>query len=379
VDVSSRYKAAILEAYPESFNAFLFWKARVGLYATLKAIGLGPGDEVILPGFTCVVVPNAILYLGAKPVYVDIERETFNTSLEQIQAAHSPKTKAVLIQNTFGLSSQVSEIATWAKEQGLVSIEDCTHGYGGFYNGKPNGSFCDLAFFSTQWSKPFSTGLGGFVLTSSKDISEKLSLLSEQLIKPTWFKSFSLGAQIWARQHLMGPASYWPLLKFYRFLSRNNIVSGSSGGEELEGIKMPKDYFMASSKLQAKHGLKALNSLDSQLAQRKSSAKAYSEFLKENGKNFVSEFLFENHSFLRYPLLVHNRDEFMRKAEAARLEVGDWFVSPLHPVKADLSEWQYEYGSCPIAETVASKIVNLSSSNHNETIDFLSRNLDLIE
>ena len=129
---------------------FLYWKGRVALYAILKAMGVGKDDEVILPAFTCVVVANAIIYLGAKPVYVDIDLQTYNARFEDIKKAVTNKTKAIICQNTFGLSSDIEEITKYAKEQTIFTIEDCTHGFGGYYNQKPNGSYCDAAFYSTQ-------------------------------------------------------------------------------------------------------------------------------------------------------------------------------------------------------------------------------------
>ena len=130
-----------------------FWKGRVALYALLKGCGVSEGDEVILPAFTCVVVPNAIKYLGAKPIYVDIDKESLGASLESVRGSITSKTKAIICQNTFGLSYQLTEIVALAREKHLVTIEDCTHGFGGFYHSKPNGIFCDASFFSTQWNK----------------------------------------------------------------------------------------------------------------------------------------------------------------------------------------------------------------------------------
>src|SRR3972149_1771131 len=86
---------------------FFFFKGRVALYALLKAIGIHPGDEVILPGFTCVVVPNAIIYLGGKPVYADIDPKTFNIDTAKIEGKITDNTTAIIAQNTFGLSPDV--------------------------------------------------------------------------------------------------------------------------------------------------------------------------------------------------------------------------------------------------------------------------------
>jgi len=130
-------------------DVFFFFKGRVALYALLKAIGIHPGDEVILPGFTCVVVPNAIIYLGGKPVYADIDPKTFNIDTAKIEGKITDNTTAIIAQNTFGLSSDLDPILDIGKRYNLKVIEDCAHGYGGSYKGKANGTVADAAFFST--------------------------------------------------------------------------------------------------------------------------------------------------------------------------------------------------------------------------------------
>src|SRR5690242_16860905 len=81
-------------------HGFAFWKGRVGLYAILKALGVGPGDEVILPGYTCIAVVRPIKYLGARPVYVDIKPATFNLDPKKVAAAITPKTRVIIAQHT---------------------------------------------------------------------------------------------------------------------------------------------------------------------------------------------------------------------------------------------------------------------------------------
>ena len=90
-------------------DVFLFWKGRVALFTALKALGVSEGDEVVLQAFTCVVVPNAIIYTGATPIYADVRTDSYNMSLESVKAKVTSKTKVVIIQNTFGLSSEVEE------------------------------------------------------------------------------------------------------------------------------------------------------------------------------------------------------------------------------------------------------------------------------
>ncbi|MFO7790645.1 MAG: aminotransferase class I/II-fold pyridoxal phosphate-dependent enzyme, partial [Bacteroidales bacterium] len=129
-------------------NIFFHYKGRVSLYAILKSMGIGEGDEVLIPAYTCVVVPNPIIYAGAKPVYVDIDPATYNINTDLLEEAITSKTKVIVCQNTYGLSSGVGHIIDIAKKHKLYTIEDCTHGFGGHYHGKPNGTYCDASFFS---------------------------------------------------------------------------------------------------------------------------------------------------------------------------------------------------------------------------------------
>jgi len=108
MNIELTYQSRLAEyLHIDAEQVSLYWKGRVALYTMLKAMGVGPGAEVVLPAFTCVVVPNAILYLGAIPVYVDINPDTLCCNVAQIEQALSPKTKVILIQNMLGLSVEV--------------------------------------------------------------------------------------------------------------------------------------------------------------------------------------------------------------------------------------------------------------------------------
>ena len=148
--------------YAPNNDPLTFWKGRVALFCFLRSLKLTDGDEVLMPGLTCVVVPNAIIYAGLVPIYLDIQPDTFNLDPDLIESKITSRTKVIIIQNTFGLSSNIEKIISIAKKYNLITIDDCTHGFGGTYNGKPNGSFTDAAFYSSQWNKPFSTVLGGY-------------------------------------------------------------------------------------------------------------------------------------------------------------------------------------------------------------------------
>jgi hypothetical protein len=140
------------DGHPELFT---FWKGRVALYAILKALNLGPGDAVFMPGYTCQVVPSAVIFLGAKPVYADVEEKSYNLSLETLEASWRKNNgilpKAVIIQHTYGIPVEAGPIIAWARSEGLSIIEDCAHILGSSYRGIPCGQLGDAAFFSSQW------------------------------------------------------------------------------------------------------------------------------------------------------------------------------------------------------------------------------------
>ena len=359
-------------------DIFFFWKGRVALYALLRAMGVNEGDEVILPAYTCVVVPNAILYLGAKPVYVDVTEKTYNMDIDRVSTAISDRTKVIICQNTYGLSSNLGELKDIAQKHGLYTIEDCTHGFGGSYKGTPNGLSCDAAFFSTQWNKPFSTGVGGFAVTANDALAHRLSVLQKDLLEPSEKELINLRLLYFVRRYLINDKTYWPLVRFYRWLSRNNMVVGSSSGEEINSVSMPEGYFKAFSHVQATEGLKNLPLLARDLRDRKKNAQLYNKILIDAGKCHIDELLFEDHSFLKFPLLVKDRDKFMGLAEKHRVSLGDWFLTPLHPVKGNLEAWGYEYGKFPVAEYLASHVVNLPTtpSDIGRVVEFLCDNID---
>ena len=147
-DKRELFRREARESLGGEVDVFLFWKGRVGLYAILKALDIGPGDEVILPAFTCVVVANAVIYRGATPVYAEIDPKTYNIDPARIEERITEKTKVILAQNTFGLSADLDAIFDVAQAHDLFVIEDCAHGFGGTYKGRLNGTVADAAFFS---------------------------------------------------------------------------------------------------------------------------------------------------------------------------------------------------------------------------------------
>lgn len=377
-----KYKKAIASVLGcREERVFLYWKGRVALYAILKSLDLEQGDEVIIPAFTCVVVPNAIIYAGLKPVYIDISPSTYNMDINLIEKKITSRTKVIICQNTFGLSSDLESIILLAQKYNLFTIEDCTHGFGGFYNGKPNGSYCDTAFFSTQWNKPFSTGIGGFLVANNDMIYNKLKILETNKVKPEFFEKLLLNLLLLFRKFFVNKHTQSFLVKVYRFLSRYNLTVGSNRGEELNSTIMPLDYYKDISNIQINEGIKGLKNISELNELRKKNAIEYTKYLKSTNKNHVKENVFVNHIFLKYPLLVKDRDLFFELAQKSNINLGDWFLSPLHPVVERLDKWGLMRDEYPIASSIADKIVNLPTdiSETTEVIRFLEKNHDLIE
>jgi perosamine synthetase len=371
------YKSAITEILAND-KIWFYWKGRVALFALLKSMKVREKDEVILPGYTCVVVPNAVKYLHAKPVYVDAEKSTMNTTLDRIKGAITDKTKVIIVQNTFGLSSEVDVIASFARGKHIYTIEDCTHGFGGTFKGKPNGSWCDSAFYSTQWNKPFSTGIGGFCAVNNHEIIPQLEKINKELSNPSVKDQIVLSVLLFAADNFLDSKNYWRLRSIYRFLSKYNLVIGSSQGSELNSTEMPADYFKGISKVQIKKGVANLKSFVNVMNKRKKNAILYSEFLKGYFKYHVSKDLFCDHSFLKYPILVKDRKKFDELAIKAKIKLGDWFCSPIYPVKENWEKWDLNATTIPNAVYLSQHIENLSTETDNPeaVLKFLMQNID---
>lgn len=354
---NTTYKIALADYLSvSSENISFFWKGRVALYALMKAYGIKKDDEVILPAFTCVVVPNAIIYCEAKPVYVDINPQTLNCDAEEIRKKITEKTKFIIAQNTFGLSSDLDAIMVIAKEKNIIVIEDCTHGLGGFYKGRKNGTIADASFFSTQWNKPFSTGIGGMAYVHDKDVAEKMKSIEKTSKAPSFLERVQLSVLLSVRSIMKAPAVYWPMIKLYRFLSKNNLVVGSSQGNELDNPILPDDFLKQMANVQLKKGISELMKLNQYVSHRVKVAAQYDEALRKLG---IKINLNSDNAYLKYPLLVKDRKLFFELAAKKNIELGDWFISPIHPITEQFHLWQYDYGKFPIAEYVSAQIVNL--------------------
>ena len=138
------------------------------LVLALKLSNIGPGDHVLVPSLTMVAVANAVITVGAKPVFVDCEEGQFNPSVAEYQNQITMKSRALIVTHTYGIAANCEELVSFCKEKGLVLIEDIAEAIGTDYKGKMVGTFGDFACASLYANKTITSGDGGFILSSKK-------------------------------------------------------------------------------------------------------------------------------------------------------------------------------------------------------------------
>jgi len=163
--------------FTESPFAVAVTSGTAALHLAMVALGIGPGDEVIVPAFTWVSTANAVEYVGATPVFCDIDPETFNIDLEQIESKITEHTRALVPVHLFGLSCDMSRIMAIAEKHDLMVVEDAACGLGARFGGKHVGNFGDLGCFSFHPRKAITTGEGGMLVTSDEKRYELLQAL----------------------------------------------------------------------------------------------------------------------------------------------------------------------------------------------------------
>ena len=147
------------------------------LHSAIAAVGVKQGDEVILPSFTFVATAEAVVLAGAKPVFADIEAETYNLSPSAAEKSITKKTKAILPVDLYGFSADIHRICEVADKHGLALVEDAAQAHGATYAGKPAGSFADAACWSLYASKNMTTGEGGVITTENDQMAETLRMI----------------------------------------------------------------------------------------------------------------------------------------------------------------------------------------------------------
>lgn len=354
--------ASLEETWIQRFggeDAVAFPSARTGLYALLRALGIGEGDEVIITGFTCTSVPVPVLQCGAIPIYADIDPRTYNMNPSLVERLIGPRTRAIVVQHTFGIPAAMPELTALAQGRGIYVIEDACLALGSKRQGKSLGGLGDAAIYSFELSKTVSAGWGGMVQANVSGLGDSL-----RSVRREWWTA---GRLVAARRSIQAGLSYFlyqpttPRIGDY-FLAgmfKLGIFRYSTSSEEKEG-RLPREAFAIPSDVTWKVLLNQIQRLELILERSRETQERYLEVLSEHDWPGVED-LREDESarLVRFPLLVRNREEMTRHFSRNRIELGRWFDAPIAPRPPTMSAFRYDPGMCPIAERVSRHIVNL--------------------
>ena len=162
------------------------------LQLAFESLNLKKGDEVILPSFTIISCLSAIIRSGAKPIFCDVDPQSWNMTLQNVKDSFSTKTKAVLVVHTYGLVADIKRISDFCKDNSLFLIEDAAEAHGQKIDKQFSGSFGDISTFSFYANKHITTGEGGMILTNDKNLYEKCNSLKNLSFSKSYFDRLSL-------------------------------------------------------------------------------------------------------------------------------------------------------------------------------------------
>ena len=366
-------------------HSLSFNSGRSSLMAILEAINVKKGDEVLLQGFTCNSAVVPILQRKAKPVFVDIDN-SLNLDPEDLEKKITPKSKAVMVQHTFGCPAEIESILEIVRKNSLFLIEDCAHSLGAKYKGKFCGTFGDAAFFSFGRDKIISSIFGGMAVTSDDNLAKKIEQFKEKLDYPSNFWIFQQLLHPVLIHYLVFPAYRFPsfgkiLLVFFQKIK---VLSKAVYRKEKKG-EVSKYFPKKMANAFAVLALNQFKKLERFNSHRREIAGLYREEL-ERTANFVLPFSEKGSSqdkenvYMRYPVLIKNSDDIIKKARQKRILLNDgWRKSPIVPLDTDIKKMEYIPGSCKNAERVAGTILNLpthiniSQKEAEIVVDFLKK------
>lgn len=339
----------------KSTSAVSFDSGRASLYAILKGLRIEKGDEVIIQPFTCVALPNAITSIGAKPIYADIEEENFSFNIKDLEKKISEKTKAIIVQHTFGIPQNIKKIVEIAKKHKLFVVEDCAHIINTAWENKL-GTFGEAAFFSFGRDKAFSSVCGGMAITNNAELGEKIKNFQKEREFPSFF---------WTFQQIFHPVAFSLILPLYNFFSLGKVMLVIL--QKLHLLSMPvsnnekKGKYLSLSIKRMPNSLAdmAYNQLKKHYKFNKKREEISAIYIKEfHDSNLIISYS-KKIPFLRFPCLVDGRDEILKRFRKKGIYLGKWYSEIIDPKGSDLNKAYYKKGSCPKAEEIAERILNL--------------------
>jgi len=333
---------------------FLTNSGRSAFYLLLQALNLKPNTEVALQGFTCNAAVNPILWHNLKPLYLDID-DSWNLDIEDLERKINPKTKIVVVQHSFGVPAKIKEIKTFCQKHHLFLVEDLALSLGAKYEGQFCGNFGDASYLSFGRDKVISSVFGGALVTNNEGLAQKINKIYQTLPFPSIF---------WTYQQLLHPLITANLLPFYhlkisRFLffllQKLGFLSKAVIDQENRGEK-PAFFPRKLPNQLAALALNQLEKLEKFNKHRQKISQIYQKKLA-----LPSQKINKNSQpiYLRYNIIVKNAQEIIKKLRKEGIYLGDWYTKPIDPRETDLERFGYQEGTCPRAEKLVGKIINL--------------------
>lgn len=279
------------------------------LIVALISAGIGPGDEIITTPFTFIATANSIVFTGAKPIFVDIDPNTFNIDPEKIEAAVTKKTKAILPVHLYGLMADMTAINKVAKKYSLIVIEDAAQAHGADIKGKRAGSWSLAGCFSFYPTKNMTTGEGGMITTNDKKLADTARIFRNQGMKKRYYHDM-VGYNF--RMTNIAAAIGLEQLKKLETFTKKRIENASYLNQKLAGIE----------------GVVTPNT-----------PKGY------------------RHVFHQYTIRATNRDKLIRKLEQSGVGYGIYYPLSVHKQKALKN--LYSTQKFPEAEKASKEVISL--------------------
>jgi len=338
-------------------DAFLFASGREALCALLRAMKLQPGEEVIIQGYTCVAVPNAIHAAGGVPVFADIDPQTLNVDPEEVRRAMTSRTRAVICQHTFAIPGPVEKLKQICTEHSVMLIEDCAHVLPDAEGPRQIAQQGDYAFFSFGRDKAATGVVGGAVISRHPETSQGL----EEEVRRTRDIGFAT-----ILRFLLYPCIYFIARPFYGIglgkaflllMKKLRILVPVVTTQEKCGYmspvlqRMPNACALLTHYQLSRH--KRIND------HRRKLTKLYLEAGHRGGWKFPHAITAEL-PMQKFPLFIPNPEELRRKLKHHNIHLHDgWTRAVICPYSVDQSAMNYQPGSCPNAEEVAKKVLTL--------------------
>jgi len=342
---------------------YLTANGRTALELILASLPAQPGNEVIIQTFTCVAAVNPILWAGLKPIFADIDAANLSLSLESVKSHITARTKAIIVQHSFGIPGHIEQIVELAHAHGIIVIEDCAHALGTPQVGQKLGTYGDAAILSFGIEKTLSTKFGGALLLNTPELALRVEPAFQALPAVTRRESFrwllypliQMGLRRLPRT--MGP-------RIGRLLVRVGILRQAVSTIELEGGR-PIGTPARLTGVHASVIEDALGTLDQNLTHRARISQIYAQAFVDKAQLLLPAAGAE--SLILYPLVCGTpelRDYLYQMLQTRGVPVSHWYDPPIYPRGANLATFGYDPSKYPIAEDIASRIICLPTGKN---------------